>query len=309
MRKRAAEAEYLIRHKGRTFGPYARTRIEHAAREGKVTRRDLLRDERGGPWVPAWKFRWLRNARGRRLGSPNAPAWILVVAAVGLGGMGYGFWRFAQEPAAAPTPLPSATQSSGGEAVTHGGSAPPEVTVSGYEVIEPAPPPPPSLGVAARLAAHIEGEKSALPVRARLSARGSDSVHGAIVRYDWDLDRDGLFEVSTTRPEAPETVELREVGTHTFAVAVTDATGRRKEATTEVTVEGAPLRDPAARVAHLEALLAQERENRAWWLARIELRRRNGVNDPDLDARDRGMVQETIDPAISRLEAELQSLR
>ena len=67
-----------------------------------------------------------------------------------------------------------------------------------------------------------------------LDARGSYSAHGGITSYEWDLDGDGNFEVSTTTPTHEHTWDTAYSGTVT--VRVTDSTGTTSTATTRVDI-------------------------------------------------------------------------
>ena len=67
-----------------------------------------------------------------------------------------------------------------------------------------------------------------------LDARGSYSNNGTITRYEWDLNGDGDFEVSSTSPTLEHT--WHEAYSGLVGLRITDSTGATSMATTKVDV-------------------------------------------------------------------------
>ena len=72
-----------------------------------------------------------------------------------------------------------------------------------------------------------------------LNASASHDADGTIVRYDWDLDGDGAYEVSDGEPN--QSVVINTSGLHSFSVLVTDNDGLTDSATVEVDANAPPV--------------------------------------------------------------------
>lgn len=81
------------------------------------------------------------------------------------------------------------------------------------------------------------------PYTVDVDAGRSSDADGRIVRYDFDLDGDGVFEIASTSPVT--TTTLTTPGPHTVGVRVTDEVGRTDTATAVATGEP-PRRDVSA---------------------------------------------------------------
>ncbi|MBM3121653.1 MAG: hypothetical protein FJZ97_05650, partial [Chloroflexi bacterium] len=74
------------------------------------------------------------------------------------------------------------------------------------------------------------------PLTVYLSPFGSHSLDGALVRYDWDLDGDGVFETDATADLGYTEVLYSEHRVYAPTLRVTDETGRTASSSTRVEV-------------------------------------------------------------------------
>jgi hypothetical protein len=149
---------------------------------------------------------------------------------VELGAEWYGVWRIGTYTVLSGTRAYSSLQGSGEVKVTEyegGGWGDPSTVTVAYSLDSDVSNTAPT--------AVLVGVPGTYPLTVNLSAASSVDEDGAIVRHEWDLDNDGIFEADTGI-QSWTTVTVAATGTYTFGVRVTDDDGATDSAYAQVTV-------------------------------------------------------------------------